>query len=279
MKTKKKIVLLAAITTGLFIAAGSAVAIKTLQGEDTDSMQLKSLTVEAFENQKWEGKADPGGAQSTVETKLVGDGNKRCVSRNLAFEKGNVKCLGVRFSFVYPGNNSVTLIPPQKQKRNTLYLDDKNQRIQTEIQGVMLPGKVDAVSIWVLGRGNEYNLEGWIEDWKGDTHIYNFGSLDFIGWRPLTIKIPTNVPQDVESYPQTKNLVFKQFVIRSTARTSNERVVVFFDSLKVLTSVFDLYFDGADMDFDKEDADEKAKMKQYEAQLRKQSQGGGGGGQ
>ena len=105
-----------------------------------------------------------------------------------------------------------------------------------------------------------------VEDWKGDTHIFKFGMVDFIGWRPLSVNIPEAVPQ-VDSYPQTKTLVFKKFVIRSMPTSNQEKVVLFMDSLKVLTTLYDVYFDGMDVNFDPVDRQEKERIKRYAEQL------------
>ena len=280
MKNRKYIYGIAACMT-LLIGGLLQAKLKTLQGEDTDAMQLKSITVEGFEKEVWTVEAHPPAPQSTVEAKLIPDGTsdtKRCVPKNLAFDKDKKKCLGLRFNFVFPGENYVSLVPTTEILKPTGQLNDKNEPVIDKSTGIKLPGKVKAISIWVLGRGNEYNLEGWVEDWKGDTHIYDFGSLDFIGWRPLTVEIPVSVPQDVDSFPQTKSLVFKRFVIRTASNASKEKVVLFFDELKILSDVFDLFFDGAEIDFDKQDRIEKDEMKTQQEKIRKYSKGSGGSG-
>lgn len=256
-------------------AGGSS--IKTLQGNDTDSLQLKSITVEGWEVKSWSAVPSPaqgiddvkpkavnGGfvaenPQSKVESKLI----DKCIPKNLSFKSKQTKCQGLRFKFAFPGTNYVVIEPTQDRDVPTGFLDDNNKPRMKKIRGLELPGRVEYVSVWVLGRGNEYNLEGWIEDWQGNTHIYQFGSLDFIGWRPLTIRIPNNVPQDVASFPQTKNLTFKKFIIRAQKEASLEEVVLFFDHLKILTDIYDLYFDGADIDFDAEDKKKKSRMKEH----------------
>ena len=263
-------------TAGLIIAllfATSSYSIETAIGDDVDSLELRSIIVESWEKDVWQTSVNPSAPQANIEARLV-----KGKPKNLLQDTGNKNSFAIRFEFVYGREgNIVELFPPETKTTTRLMdqLDEENNRKTYTVPGIELPGKVKAVSVWVLGRGNEYNLEGWIEDWKGDTHIYQFGSIDFVGWRPMTVVIPDNVPQDVDSYPQTKTLVFKKFVLRSTHRTSNESVVVFFDSLKVLTDVFDVYFDGADMDFDEKDAEEKARLRKYEEQLKKAATGDG----
>ncbi|RME93452.1 MAG: endoflagellar filament sheath protein [Candidatus Hydrogenedentota bacterium] len=255
----------------VLLSSGLTARLQTPIGDDVDAMELRSIVVEGWEKQPWEATTYPPPPLSKVEVNLVTGKPK-----NLGFDKSDVKSMGLRFSFVYPGYNKVTLTPPKDKivERPIGQLDKDNKPIVRKIRGIELPGKVKAVSVWVLGRANEYTLEGWIEDWTGDTHIYHFGSLDFVGWRPLTIQIPESVPQDIDSYPQTKTLVFKKFVIRSTPETSMEPVVLFFDSLKVLTDMYDVYFDGADLDFDAKDREYKERLKKYADQLRKYSSAG-----
>ncbi len=270
----KKVKISIAVIAATILAATSLVSLETAIGDDVDAMELRSIIVEGWENEPWIATTDPSAPVGKIESKIIPG-----VPENLKFDENNKNSYGIRFSFVYPSpTNKVVITPPDSKyaTRTTGVLDEETQEpIEYRIPGVKLPGKVRAVSVWVLGRGNEYNLEGWIEDWRGDTHIYQFGSVDFIGWRPLTITIPNNVPQDVSSFPQTKTLVFKKFVLRATSKTSAEKVVLFFDSLKVLTDMYDVYFDGADMDFDEADKAEKEAMKNYEEQLKKGSTGGG----
>jgi len=295
MHTAIKFVTLAAIPLLYsFTAISGKSAIKTLNGDDVDGMEIRSLQVEGFEAEPWTAVATPGDPESIAtnvapkdldktdrkyfvpDVGIKGTSAQKCRPQNLANDETNNKCLGVRFKFVYPGNNTVALLPPASKKieRYIDQLDENNNIKKQEFTGIKLPGKVKAVSVWVLGRGNDYTLEAWIQDWKGSTHILKMGSVNFVGWRPLSAKVAVNVPQDVDTYPQTKNLVLTKLVLRAKPHANTEKVVIFFDAIKVLTDVYDVHFDGADVDFDDLDKKEKAEAREYAKSLKKYTEGG-----
>lgn len=277
-----------------FTAISGKSAIKTLNGDDTDGMELKSVQVEGFEAEAWTAVVTPGDPEAipavvddkgapnqgekwnSPEVGLKGEGNKPCRPQNLANDETNKKCLGLRFKFIYPGKNVVALMPPASRKiyRVLDELDHNNKPKVQETPGIKLPGKVKALSVWVLGRGNDYTLEAWVQDWRGTTHVLKMGSVNFVGWRPLSAKVPIGVPQDIDTYPQTKNLVLTKLVLRSKPTANTEKVVIFFDSVKVLTDVYDVHFDGADVDYDDADKKEKAEAREYAKNLKKYTEGG-----
>ncbi len=168
--------------------------------------------------------------------------------------KNTERCLGVKFKFRYPGFNSVHILPPLevdwKSKKPALTYNPSTRQDEQE-KGIQLPGQAKAISIWVHGRGNPYDLEVWVKDYRGDTHILKFGSVNFVGWRPMKVYIPASIPQSYESYPQTRVTKITRFVLRAQINAHREELIqdtyFFFDQLKVLTDTYEVNFDGSDL--------------------------------
>ncbi len=166
--------------------------------------------------------------------------NKLGIKNNEVDRVKNV--YGVRFKFRYPGYNSVHIEPPVNQEL-TPAGEDKN------VRGIKLPGKAKGISMWVHSRGHPYSLECWVEDYKNRVHILKMGKTDFVGWRPLKAEIPINIPQEVDTFPQTKFIKIVRFVLRADPHASAQDVVyMFFDQLKVLTDDYEANFDGHELD-------------------------------
>ena len=238
--------------------------ISVAQGEDVGSEEIRSIIIEGWELDNWQIEAIPGPPDGIATTKIVNG-----FPRNLGNNAKNKNSLGIRYSFVYPGHNSIILTPPKARnvRKPTGQLDENNRPMYIDIPGIKLPGRVKGLSVWVLGRGNNTFLEAWVQDWKGDTHILKLGSTNFVGWKPLSVKVPGWIPQNVASFPQTRSLILKRFVIRSNPNAFPEEIVMFLDSLKVLTSVYDLYFDGADVYYDEKDKQSNEILSKYSKQL------------
>ena len=168
--------------------------------------------------------------------------------------KTNKQCLGVKFRFRYPGFNSVHIMPPLevtwKEKKPSLTYNPRNGKEEQE-RGIQLPGRAKAISLWVHGRGNPYTLEVWIKDYRGDTHALKLGSVNFVGWRPMKVEIPSNIPQSFESFPQTRVAKITKLVLRAVRSAPAEELIndtyFFFDQLKVLTDTYEVNFDGNDL--------------------------------
>lgn len=174
--------------------------------------------------------------------------------------KEKKKIMGLKFRFRYPGNNVVTIEAPKEvdwKERTPVMTYDQALRTDVQERGLQIPGRAKAISLWVHGRGFPYTLELWVKDFKGDVHILEKQSINFVGWRPMVFDIPQNLPQSSDSYPVTRTAKLVRMVIREVTSVSGEHsrtsarnasdVYVFFDQIKVLTDTYEVFFDGQDM--------------------------------
>jgi hypothetical protein len=277
---KKITILAAAIAVFSFSLDNASSKIVTNVEADISGEELKALVIEDFEKGEvskeltgngWFVKTTPKEftSESTeqklkmknpvpvLEMKFIpGSPNDMKVEEWSLTDKGKKKerCLGVRFKFRYPGHNSVHVMVPKEvdwKSGDPVTTYNPSTRKDEQERGIQLPGQAKAISLWVHGRGNPYDLELWLKDYRGDTHILKFGSVNFVGWRPLKVYIPKNIPQSYESYPQTRVTKITRLVLRSQierhAEELTEDTFFFFDQLKVLTDTYEVNFDGSDL--------------------------------
>ncbi len=168
--------------------------------------------------------------------------------------KKKEKVLGLDFKFRYPGTNEIAILPPPEvhwKEKKPVYTYNPNTGKDEQERALEMPGQAKAISIWVHGRGLPYTLEIWIKDYRGSTHILKFGSVNFVGWRPLKVAIPGNIPQTYESYPQSRSTKITRLVLRAVPNAPREELMqetfFFFDQIKVLTETYEANFDGQNL--------------------------------
>ena len=164
------------------------------------------------------------------------------------------RIMGVYFRFRYPGFNSVHFVPPKEVDWRTRepFMRPNAFGELTRERGLQLPGRPRAISIWVQGRGHDYNLEAWVTDHTGGVHVLHFGSINFIGWRPMIVNIPITVPIPPKALPQVNVIRLSELILRSRTNSPYIREMisdtyVFFDQIKVLTDMYESFFEGLDL--------------------------------
>ena len=148
-------------------------------------------------------------------------------------EGKELKTFGIHGKFDRKGYNFIELLPAKKG-------DDGKLVPRT----LPLPGRVKNMDIWVWGSNYDYYLEAHIQDHKGISHVLTFGDIKFIGWKNISVNIPTNISQAVSYTPKLKGLELVKLVLWTKP---NERVndfYVYFDQLKIFTDLFESPFDG-----------------------------------
>ena len=253
---------------------------------DVTGGEVRALVVEDFENMKIVDKIEDDGWFVTTSPKEYTKGDEQTKAKKnpvlklkiksvdagssdmkveeayspTGLGKEKKKALGLNFKFRYPGNNSVSLEPPMEldwKDRTPVLTYDQALRKDVAERGIQLPGKAKAISMWIHARGFPYTMELWVKDFRGDVHILDKQSINFVGWRPLTFQIPGNMPQSSDTYPAARVAKIVRIVIREVTNIGGEYsgnstknsadVFVFFDQIKVLTDTYEVYFDGQDL--------------------------------
>ena len=260
--------------------------IETALPNDVSGEETKALVIEDFENLKVVEKVEDDGWFVTSSPKEYSKGDEETKKKKnpvmvlslkavdsgpndmkvedvyspTGLGKEKKKTLGLHFRFRYPGNNSISLEPPMEldwKERTPVLTYDQAMRKDVPERGIQLPGRAKAVSMWVHARGFPYTIELWIKDYKGDVHILEKQSINFVGWRPMTFEIPSNMPQSSDTYPVSRVSKLVRVVIREVTTVSGEYsgtstrnssdIYVFLDQIKVLTDTYEVYFDGQDL--------------------------------
>ena len=253
---------------------------------DVAEKEWRALVVEDFENFKIAGKIEDDGwfLSSTPKVYTKGDDETRRKknpvlklelksvdggSSDMRVEdessptglgKEKKKVMGINFQFRYPGSNSISIEPPFEvdwKERTPVLTYDQTLRKEVNERGLQLPGRIRAISMWVHGRGFPYTLEVWIKDYKGEVHILKKEPVNFIGWQPITFDVPIYIPQTADTYPVTRVVKLIRIVLRETTYISGERArtassnttnaYIFFDQIKVLSDMYEVYFDRQEL--------------------------------
>jgi len=209
------ILFLLVFPTFLFAQYGN----RTFKMED-----IRSIVLDGFENndKNWQVSASRFKHDDFPKIKIGVEGTPIALSG--AYEKSENKyVLGVRSAFTRKGYNRIWVYPEE---------------------GIVIPGRAKKLDVWVWGANYNYNLEAHIKDYMGIIHKLNLGSLHFIGWRNLSVDIPTQIPQYIRYLPMEKPLSFVRFVIWTQPTERVDDFVIYFDHLKILTDLYQERFDG-----------------------------------
>lgn len=147
----------------------------------------------------------------------------------------DLKCLGVRGSFLRKGYNYVEIVPGKGE----------GDRFQPE--PIQLPGRVQNLDLWVWGGNFNYYMEVHIQDYRGVEYVLPLGSLHYAGWNNLSAFVPGNVPQSDRHIPSLKNLLLTKLVIWTRPEERVDDFITYIDHLKVFTDRFESRFDGDEL--------------------------------
>jgi hypothetical protein len=151
-------------------------------------------------------------------------------------EGRTLRSFGIHGKFDRKGYNYIEVIPAQNGPDGKL-----------EPRTIALPGRIKNMDVWVWGSNFDFYLEAHIMDYRGISHVLDFGSIKYVGWRNLWVNIPNYIPQSVIYTPALKGLRFVKFVLWTKPAEKVDDFYVYLDELKIFTDTFESMFDGEDL--------------------------------
>lgn len=204
---------------------GSLLASAVFFGATASAENITSVLVEDF-NEAWSYTASENLDQAKAKITVIEAGAQNDLLWPEESEGRQKRSMGFKCGFHSRGYNHVTFIPPKP---------------------ITLPGRARRIQIWVMGMKYNYDLEIWVEDFRGMSHKLEMGNLNFAGWRGLTRDIPWYIPQQESEYPSDRPLRITKIVVRTTPDQRPDRFYVYFDQIRVLTDIYEQPFDGLEL--------------------------------
>ncbi|ADK81697.1 flagellar filament outer layer protein FlaA [Sediminispirochaeta smaragdinae] len=148
----------------------------------------------------------------------------------------DLQALGAYFKFDRKGYNYIEFIPVTQ--------DENGDTVPNPIS---IPGRVKNIDLWAWGSDFDYYLEVHIMDPRGVVHVLNLGSLNYTGWKNLTVDIPSYIPQSRNYAPYLEGLQLVKVVLWTKPLENVNDCYFYLDQIKVLTDVFVSRFDGDEL--------------------------------
>jgi hypothetical protein len=171
-----------------------------------------------------------GNGDSLWESKLVATWPEALFGKNKDGEELSV--LGIHGSFLRKGYNYVEIVP------------GTGQGDSFEPKPIPIPGRVQFLDLWVWGSNHAYSLEIYVRDYRGIDHMLPIGSIQFIGWKNLQVRVSGSIPQAWQYLPRRQGLVLTKLVLWTQPLEKVDEFYMYIDQIKATTDVFESSYDG-----------------------------------
>ncbi|AHC14657.1 flagellar filament outer layer protein FlaA [Salinispira pacifica] len=218
----KKLILISImfLLAAVAVSAQATEADPTQIGVDTAQQALQEVSISKFE--------DPGfwSVHIPLDDGVVAhrrfEGGPLEKEPIEAEESANIEepdeyVLGVRVDYFRRGNTTISIAP---------------------VRPIQVPGITKTISMWVVGRNFNHVLNVVVEDFFGRRSTLPMGTLNFSGWKRLTVAVPPTVAQKNAHYNNQQGLKIVGFTIEPAMLEAYGTYYVYFDDLRVWTDLF-----------------------------------------
>jgi len=103
---------------------------------------------------------------------------------------------------------------------------------------IKIPGITKVISVWVCGRSFRHRLNLVVLDFKGEKRVLDMGLIDFVGWKKVSIAIPSAIKQNDYHNTEWRGLSFAGFTIDCDPGETYGSYYVYFDELRAISDVY-----------------------------------------
>jgi hypothetical protein len=117
---------------------------------------------------------------------------------------------------------------------------------------IPVEGVVKTISLWVVGRNQPHKLTLMVQDFNGHTFDLPLGTLDFSGWKRLTVTVPPSpdgiigIVQASPYYGDRPGLRISGLRVDCDPMSARGTYYIYFDDLRVVTDLYN--YDSRDTD-------------------------------
>ena len=189
-------------------------------GKDQAQQLLKEVSVEKFEDAAFWYAAMPLDMGVAQVKRLAGSPlGKQPIADEaaLGIKEADKYVLGLKVSFFHRGVAEVAVHP---------------------LNPIPIEGIVKTISLWVVGRNFNHILKLQFVDYRGQAQELTIGTLNFIGWKKLTVAIPPGILQTEYHYTYRSGISITGLKIETDPLDSYGTYYVYFDDLRAVTDLF-----------------------------------------
>ena len=224
MKTRLTVVLLllsALASAPAFAQAAAAGGVNAADiGKDQAQQLLKEVSVDKLEDAAFWYAAMPLDMGIATAKRLTGSpAGKTPIADEVALgiKEADSYVLGAKVAFFRRGDSYFSVHPQNP---------------------IPIEGIVKTVSVWVVGRNYNHTLKLMFNDYRGNAQELSFGTLNFIGWKKLTVAIPPSILQTEFHYTYRSGIEITGLKVEFDPQDAFGTYYVYFDDMRAVTDLF-----------------------------------------
>jgi hypothetical protein len=188
-------------------------------------LELKEVSIDKFEMEGyWSSHISPDNGYTTSRLFAGAPAGKEPMADEEPFEIPEKYVLGTRIDFIHRGHASIYFRPQRP---------------------IPIEGITKTVSLWVAGRNFKHELYLLIRDFLGREFELYVDSLDFPGWKKLTVAIPppaddgkNGIVQRDYHYFNNMGIMVTGLMIKADPWEAYGSYYVYFDDMRAVTDLF-----------------------------------------